>query len=617
MAAARSKQIRTLIAIAVLVPMLSSAQEQKERPASDSRSLPVITIADAIRDSNGDTIPDRLGERVHVRGTVTIGSGVVSDERLQVYFQDETAGTYIFSMRERGAEIPAGAHIDVAGTVDQYRGAIQIKRPHVEILGQRELPEPLILTPAEAAQWKHYGKLVTLSGSIGTPIQLGPYVGYDLKDAGSTIRLMLPPGVLRDFPLTSIPPSSQVTVTGVLTIYSENPPHTDGFQLLVGSPSWIQMESKASKIEGWSERYGTAVALSIPVLVLLLLVVRAVRQKMRLRKLQADTLSRVGALAAAANDPDAFLADAIDLLIRNRLVDGAVVHLLEGGRLRLHASYGAGRDKEKQVDEQVQSRLSGTIHNRDLPISEFQLKDRARDERLYPLVCVALQGRTRAVGVLTALSTTRHALTPREASMIASVANLIALGIENVQMMLDHDEKHRNLEQQAISDPLTGLYNRRFMDEYLRIHMAMARRRQAQVSFIAIDLDHFKTVNDTYGHDRGDEILVTVAHVIRDTARTSDLTVRTGGEEFLVAMTDTGEAGALIYANRLQRELRAQTYAGVSMPITVSIGIAVYPDHGIEVGALLRIADESLYASKRLGRDRITVGSGEPRALPN
>ncbi|MBW3565534.1 MAG: diguanylate cyclase [Acidobacteria bacterium] len=617
MPAVCSKRLRTLLAIAAMLPALSSAQEQSETPSGAAASLRIITIAEVIRDSNGDTIPDRLGEPVHVRGTVTIGSGVVSQERLHVYFQDETAGTYAFSIAERGPNIPPGALIDVVGTVDQYRGAIQINRPRVAILGQRELPEPLVLTLQEAAQWKHYGKLVTVRGSIGTPVQLGPYVGYDLQHAGSTMRLALPPGVLRDFAVTSVPPSSEVSVTGVVTIYSENPPHNDGFQLMVGSPSWISVQSKASPIGAWVNRYGKAVAFAITLLVLLLLAFGISRRKMRLRKEQADTLSRVGLLAAAATDPDAFLADAIDLLIRNELVDGVVVHLLERGRLRLHASYGAARDKEKQIDEQVQSRLSGTIHNRDLPISEFQLQDRARDERLYPLVCVALQGRTRAVGVITALSTTRHALTPREASMIASVANLIALGIENVQMMLDHDEKNRELEQQAISDPLTGLYNRRFVDEYLRIHMAMARRRKTQVSFIAIDLDHFKKVNDTYGHARGDEILVRVAHVIRDTARTSDLTVRTGGEEFLVAMTDTGEAGALIYANRLQKELRIQHYEEVSMPITVSIGIAVYPDHGEEVGALLRIADESLYASKRLGRDRITVGSGGPRPLPD
>lgn len=613
------------LAFATLIAATLEAQDSGVRV--NGPDLPLISISDAIRDSNGDTIPDRIGQRVRVRGVVTVGSGVISSARLQVYFQDETAGMYLFSMEPGRAEIPAGSYIEVTGTVDQYRGAVQVNRPEYVLLGERPLPEPKRMRLGQIADWANYGQLVRVTGRLGIPEQVGPYVSYGFEGDGTTrIRLMLPPGVLRELSIESIPQGSEITATGVVTIYSETPPHTEGFQVLVGSPSWISIESLPAAVEApappsetssagypWS---AVIIVVGAAVLILILFaMIRMFRRRMKLSKRQVETLSALGPLAAAASDADVFLREAMELLIRNRLVDGVVLHLLEHGRLRLHASYGIGSEKEKLVDEHIQSRVSGRVQ--DLPAGEFRMLDERRGEALYPLVCLALQGRSRAVGVMTALTATRHALTPREAGMIASAANLIALGIENVQVMRENDEKQTELEQLAISDPLTGLYNRRFMDEYLRIHMAMARRQQARVSFVAIDLDHFKKLNDAYGHDRGDQVLVQVASVIREAARTSDLAVRSGGEEFMVVMAGADQDGAMVYARRVQAELRSQTYEGVSpdFQVTVSIGIAVYPEHGTTLPALLRVADESLYEAKRAGRDRIAIGASNPLIL--
>lgn len=602
---------RRAATFAVVVSLASAclAAAQENRRAAPDADPPLIKIAEVLHDSNGDTIPDRLGTRVHVRGVVTIGSGVISGDRLQVYLQDDTAGTYVFSM-ERGQTIAPGAVIDVVGTVDQYRGAVQINRPQVRVIGTSRLPAPEPVTVARAATWDSYGRLVRVNGVIGEAAEQGPYVAYELEEDGATIRLVLPRSVSREFDVQSAPAGSRVTATGVVSVYSTSPPHDD-FQLVIGSPSWIQV--RALPLPPWVWWSAIAAAVALAVWLSAFLALRAGRRRSARRKRHRETLNALGAMAAGASESERFLEGAVEQMMRDGFVDGAVVHLLDRGRLRLHGSYGIEGERAKLVDEHIQAT---TTPERDLVMTDaFELRSGAHS--LYPLVCVPLQGRTRIVGVMTALTANRHSLTPAEAGLIASAANLVALGLENVQMLRENEQKQQELEQLAISDPLTGLYNRRFMDEYVRIHMAMARRHPRPISFIAIDLDHFKRVNDDFGHDHGDSVLASVGQLIVRTARASDLPVRTGGEEFLVVMPDTGESGAVAFAMRLQTELRNQAYPGVSdsLRITASVGIAIYPDHGATVGQLLRVADASLYESKREGRDRITIGGGQPQML--
>ena len=164
------------------------------------------------------------------------------------------------------------------------------------------------------------------------------------------------------------------------------------------------------------------------------------------------------------------------------------------------------------------------------------------------------------------------------------------------------------LADTASTDPLTGILNRRGFREYFELEIERAKRSGRPLSVIACDLDHFKAVNDQFGHDAGDAALISLANTLTLTSRRIDTAGRMGGEEFAVLLPNSDARGAYIYAERLRNEVR-QTYRDAPYDLTASIGIASFPAHDQTMEGLLRCADEALYAAKRLGRDRSVVYS--------
>jgi len=153
------------------------------------------------------------------------------------------------------------------------------------------------------------------------------------------------------------------------------------------------------------------------------------------------------------------------------------------------------------------------------------------------------------------------------------------------------------LTQQARSDPLTGLANRRAFDERMAAEVARAQRRAQPVALVLLDVDGLKPVNDTRGHAAGDALLQAVAALLRAQARTIDLAARIGGDEFALLLPETDHAGAVTLVQRLTAAAADQHIDGY--PVRCSAGIAVYPDDGRTVEALLRSADGALYRAKR------------------
>lgn len=143
------------------------------------------------------------------------------------------------------------------------------------------------------------------------------------------------------------------------------------------------------------------------------------------------------------------------------------------------------------------------------------------------------------------------------------------------------------------------------------MQIPLARRRGRGLSFVAVDIDHFKEVNDTYGHAVGDRVIVGVTDLMRAACRSADLPVRLGGEEFLFVVAEGDIDGAMAFADRLRRAIAEHPFVleGVegTVCVTVSIGVAVFGLHGEDADTLLRAADEALYRSKRGGRDRVTL----------
>jgi diguanylate cyclase (GGDEF)-like protein len=166
----------------------------------------------------------------------------------------------------------------------------------------------------------------------------------------------------------------------------------------------------------------------------------------------------------------------------------------------------------------------------------------------------------------------------------------------------------RNLalsETRALTDGLTGLPNRRAVDDTLKRMAAHAGRTSSPLGVVLFDLDHFKQINDLSGHEKGDEVLAAVGVAVTSNLRASDFAGRYGGEEFILLLPDTDKEGAVIVAEKLRQAIAALEVAGVSRAITATLGVAVLPEDAAEPTLLLRVADRALYLAKSRGRNRV------------
>lgn len=169
--------------------------------------------------------------------------------------------------------------------------------------------------------------------------------------------------------------------------------------------------------------------------------------------------------------------------------------------------------------------------------------------------------------------------------------------------------EYKRLSELSLTDPLTGAYNRRALNTFLRSRLAEATRHQTPFSCVMFDLDHFKEVNDTHGHDTGDLVLKEVAALTIALFRQEDALVRYGGEEFLAILQHTSKEGARTFAERLRSEIAGRTFNEDRVPleITLSAGVASYPDDGgfDDPHEMITLADRRLYSAKGSGRNRV------------
>jgi diguanylate cyclase (GGDEF)-like protein len=176
----------------------------------------------------------------------------------------------------------------------------------------------------------------------------------------------------------------------------------------------------------------------------------------------------------------------------------------------------------------------------------------------------------------------------------------------------------RNLaiaELRASTDALTGLPNSRAVQDTLKRMIAQATRAQTPLAALLLDLDHFKNINDTYGHGRGDEVLAATAEAMRSALRGSDFVGRYGGEEFLILLPDSDHAGAMRAAETVRAAVSTVKVPTVDRDVTASLGVAVLGDDGVDGDSLIRSADRALYAAKSLGRNRVACAGAVPLSV--
>lgn len=170
------------------------------------------------------------------------------------------------------------------------------------------------------------------------------------------------------------------------------------------------------------------------------------------------------------------------------------------------------------------------------------------------------------------------------------------------------------LAEQVVRDPLTGLHNRRYLDETFPREIVRAQREGYPLALMVIDIDHFKQVNDTYGHPAGDEVLCSLSRHLLQFARASDVVCRYGGEEFILLLSDMSLAVAAERAEQLRQEFALSTvrYGRFEIRCTLSIGVSSFPEHGAHADALIASADRALYQAKHAGRNRVLRAEGWP-----
>jgi two-component system cell cycle response regulator len=240
--------------------------------------------------------------------------------------------------------------------------------------------------------------------------------------------------------------------------------------------------------------------------------------------------------------------------------------------------------------------------------------------KIPSLLVLPLVQHDHVLGTLILGARRRHAFGDAVRPTLEVLASHLAVSLSNARMVA-------KLETMATTDGLTGLLNKRAMVEAATQQVAAAARFGRKLSVLVTDIDFFKRVNDTHGHDVGDVVIRGLGEILKRHKRTTDVVARFGGEEFIVLCEQTDEAGAVLLADRIREELKKTVFHAPSGVVTVtcSMGVATFPEAGQDWDALFKAADEALYASKRAGRDRTTVwasrasetheraaGTGEP-----
>ncbi|MBP6636935.1 MAG: sensor domain-containing diguanylate cyclase [Sulfuritalea sp.] len=199
-------------------------------------------------------------------------------------------------------------------------------------------------------------------------------------------------------------------------------------------------------------------------------------------------------------------------------------------------------------------------------------------------------------------------VTSREEGDLASrLVPFVSVYLREAGPVLEAKRLMEHLRENSLRDPMTGLYNRRFLEDYVGALVNSSQRRKSAFSVLMLDLDYFKQVNDTHGHEAGDKVLKTLADIVARSVRSSDIAVRYGGEEFLLVLTDTGVEPALMVAEKIRAEVE-----GTKVPLpsgilqkTISIGVAEFPADADSFWQVVKYADVALYKAKAAGRNRV------------
>ncbi len=317
-------------------------------------------------------------------------------------------------------------------------------------------------------------------------------------------------------------------------------------------------------------------------------------------------LFEIGKVVGSDAEPGQTLARISELICDLLDAEACSVMLLDADRKRLlaKAAYGLRTERMARLSFAVGEGVAGWVVERGEPAV---IPDVAQDPRftviaeaatpIVSMVCVPIEARGERAGVVTATSGRTAAFAHGDLQLLEFIARTIALDVQNLR-----------LQRVAVTDVLTGAFNREFLQQRLPIEIERARKDEVPLAVAMIDVDHFKTVNDHHGHDAGDDVLAEVAQRLRGAIRSGDLLVRYGGEEFLVVLPGAEAGRGWEVAERVRARVsgRAFEVGAGELRMAVSVGVAqLRPDES--AGELIRRADAALYTAKANGRNRVEV----------
>ncbi|MGH2747645.1 MAG: diguanylate cyclase [Actinomycetota bacterium] len=288
--------------------------------------------------------------------------------------------------------------------------------------------------------------------------------------------------------------------------------------------------------------------------------------------------------------------------------DAGTLWMFTSTRDELYPAIGSGVETDELDRLRVGDGVAGLVAERGIAILLPDPSGGPRPARGEPdlpvVIAIPLYSGERINGVLAIYRRdTSHQFTRENLETAIFLAEQGGVAIENVQL-------HEEAQRLSLTDGLTGVYNRRYYQMQFRQVLATAMRFERPFSVLMVDLDNFKEINDTYGHQRGDEILIEFSQRVNRTLREIDTFARYGGEEFICLLSETDVHGAMTTAEKVVDAIRMEPFDGageVPINLTVSIGVASFPDHGDSYRNLVEAADRAMYRAKQEGRDRVSV----------
>ncbi|MBV8207833.1 MAG: sensor domain-containing diguanylate cyclase [Acidobacteria bacterium] len=332
---------------------------------------------------------------------------------------------------------------------------------------------------------------------------------------------------------------------------------------------------------------------------------RYLRERRRRRQLQA--VNAVARETSSVFELDELFSRLCEVVLQNFAADQVSVVLYEEGYLTV-AHYRGRLTSRLQPGQRLPDcaglctralaelapMLENRVHNNPNYYAGF--------EETHSEVCLPLVSFSGPLGVLALDSARPDAFDPEELPTMQAAADICAGAIQNAR----HFERARNL---ANVDGLTGIYNRRYFEQRILEELERSQRYNGNLALLMIDIDHFKKLNDEFGHLLGDEALRRVSNIFEQHLRKLDVVCRYGGEEFAILVPETAGARAVTVAEKLRRVVESWEFPGVPRPVTISIGVAEFPLNGRTRDELMKAADDALYAAKQRGRNRVVAAT--------